>query len=360
MLPRERLLVERELERFARESVRLALRGQESFTEHLRAVGQGAAAGAVGGAVAGGIASGGVLAAPTALVGGVAGAVGTGGLRLVERLRYNSMADHQKAAWHAGDLQEKLDKLAGHIAKGEPQLASFLKHLAASYKQFIDAAVEKKGGIDITKNRFNLDAEDQVRKFNSERARVMDFISGYANRRTTASTQTPTEDGYFSNLGAEEDYRGSMIADFASAGVAGGFDEAARAALRIPAPSPSAILKITSLPSALGGIITDLGIDAAANWVEKLAGDLKFIQSYAADVTQIIREINLLTDNDPRVRMAGNQVYTYLQQLIKTYQEASGTASSAFDEAQRAIGGAQSADARAPKGPADYSQTATP
>lgn len=132
-----------------REMMREAIRGEFEAGKYLRDMGTGAAAGAAGGAIAGA----GVGSLPGAAVGAIGGAVFGLGSNAVSDIAYQIYGDEGKAAWQAGDIEDHLNKMGGWInGKIQDQhIGQLLSGLGASYKNYIDVAVNKASGDDQLK-----------------------------------------------------------------------------------------------------------------------------------------------------------------------------------------------------------------
>jgi hypothetical protein len=91
------------------------------------------------------------------------------------------------------------------------------------------------------------------------------------------------------------------------------------------------LLKSLLHPGSMGvGILGEFAVGALLDHLESLKGAQKLFADHAADVQKIIIEVNRLTNNDPQVVAAGNQVWSYvlegkerLDQMILKTQEAS-------------------------------------
>jgi hypothetical protein len=349
------------LKRFARknEQERLAIRGQMDWGQYGRDALQGGLAGGAGGMIVGG--------PEAAAVGAAAGAVGYLGKDALEGLAYSMKSTQQKAAWQAGDLQDKMAKIGDLVKDTAPQLSTFINHLGSSYKEFVDAAING-SSADITKNRFNLSAEQQRSKYLQESGVIEGLMQGRAQQyesqqprvglaqtadTSTDASTTPTDpsassasdtsalinpttpkpdnnqigdDGYVSanpsqNTSKATDYSGNPIPEMAATLGGGLMDEGVRKIFNVPAGGGWAG-KLGNPISMVTGIATDFAVNGLADHLEKLGGDLNYIKSYTSDIYQIVREVNRLTNNDERVREAGNQVFSYLQNLQRYYTQA--------------------------------------
>lgn len=314
-----------ELERLA------AIRGELEAGKLLRDFGQGALGGGAGGALFGG--------APGAAIGAIGGGVGFVGQDLIENWAYGAKSPQEQAAWQAGDLQEKLQKVADAINETNPTIAQYIASLGSSYKEFIDGYVQKKDGINLNSNRFNLDPEHQRQLFMNGFGSIYQGMQKKAADDSLAPPSSP-EDAYSLNS-TPNDYTGSHVTEIGSAGAAMGFDEGARMLLSpVLKSGPGALGKMSNPAAFVIGIAVNFGVDAAATALEKSAGIVSYVQSYFNDVQQIISQVNQLTSNDPKVRMAGNQIYTYMHWLIQTLTTQQGEAKDALDQYSSQHGGA--------------------
>jgi hypothetical protein len=148
--------------------LREAIRGEFEGGKYLRDMGTGAAAGAATGAIAGA----GVGSLPGAAVGAISGAAFGAGSNAVSDIAYQMYGNEGKAAWQAGDIQEKLEKMGGLIA-GKiqfPEIGQLMNTLGTQYKNYIDVSVNKVDKEDQKKlyqqNIFN-PASDAHQAFNN-------------------------------------------------------------------------------------------------------------------------------------------------------------------------------------------------
>ncbi len=312
------------LVREAESLYREAIRGELNLGEYGRTALEGAAGGALGGAVAGGVG-----AVPGALI----GAAGNAGIKGVTDLWYATRSNEDKAAWQAGDLEEKLGKLVGIIQSKNPSLASILTTLGNQYKEFIDGHLQGRKSNTFQQNRFNLSPEEQQQKFGEE----YNQLYRLQQPKTASSKFLRTAAGapnYFST-----DASGTLVSPNASYGhdlntavgqfgkdmltgtLGGNIGEfgAKKATEKI---APQLLKGVGNLKTMGVGLAGEMTAGAVMDWLENLQGEKRLFDMHAKDVEKIITEINGLSKNDPQVVAAGNQIWSYVLQANEMMNQA--------------------------------------
>ena len=315
---------------------REAIRGEMDWGGYGRTALEGAAGGAVGGALFGGVG-----AAPGAAI----GAAGNVAIKGITDLWYSTRSDEDKAAWQAGDLEEKLGKLAGLLQGQDPTLASMLTALGNQYKEFIDGHVQGRKSETFQQNRFNLTPEDMTQRFYEERAQLTGLRQPQAaasSRFLRTATAPPSSQNYFSTgpggtaSTPSQGYGNNPAAALGQfgtdmlTGVTGGNLGEYGVKKTVERLNPSLLKGVGSLKSMGVGLVGELGAGMILDGLESLQGAQKLFENHAADVEKIITEVNRLTNNDPQVVAAGNQVWSYvlegkdrLHQMLQKATEAS-------------------------------------
>jgi hypothetical protein len=290
---------------------REAIRGEANLGEYGRTALEGAAGGAVGGALVGGVG-----AAPGALI----GAAGNVGVKGVTDLWYATRSDEDKAAWQAGDLEDKLNKITGLIQDKNSSLASILIALGNQYKEFIDGFLQGRKSESYKQNRFNLSPEEQQQKFGEEYNnlnRLRQPVATTKFRRVAANpnyfnpnTVNDTHFGYGHDTASSLGQFGTDMLSGTAGGNIGEFG-AKKATQKL---APQLLKGVGNLKTLGVGLVGELAAGSAIDWAEGLQGQSKLFQSYSSDVEKIITEINRLSKNNPQVIAAGNQIWSYVQQ----------------------------------------------
>ena len=270
---------------------RLAIRGEMNWGQYLRDTGVGAASGAATGAFIGGVG---------AIPGAIGGAAFGLGSNLVTDIAYQMYGNDGKAAWQAGDLQERIEKMGDWLASKNKDAGNSLKMFGAQYKNYIDVAIRKKDDDESQKtykeNMFNPNTQkykDYVKFLTTAQTKNNKFVRVAQDNGTT---------GLVGGVGS------SMVADMAMKNT-------------LP-PAQQGITKSLLNPKNLmqgaKGLGAGMAVDFGLNWAldaidRKITGDeAAMFRRELEDVRKIITEINRLTENDPNVVYAGNMLWTAL------------------------------------------------
>jgi hypothetical protein len=323
---------------------REAIRGEMDWGGYGRTALEGAAGGAAGGAV-GGAFFGGVGAAPGAAAGAAIGAAGNVAIKGLTDIWYGTRSNEDKAAWQAGDLEEKLGKLAGILQGQDPTLASMLTALGNQYKEFIDGHVQGRKSESFQQNRFNLNPEEMTQRFYEEHAQLAGLRQPQAaasSRFRRMAAAPPSNQNYFSagpdgtastpsqNYGNNPSAAlGQFGTQMLTGAVGGSLGEYGVKKTLEHLYSPSLLKGLGSLKSMGVGLVGEWGAGMILDYLEGLQGAQKLFDNHAADVEKIIMEVNRLTNNDPQVVAAGNQVWSYVlegkERLNQMLQKAQAT-----------------------------------
>lgn len=188
--------------------LREAIRGEFEGGKYLRDMGTGAAAGTAGGAIMGA----GVGSLPGAAVGAISGAAFGAGSDAVSDIAYQMYGNEGKAAWQAGDIQEKLSKMGSLIAGKTqfPDIGNLLNTLGMQYKNYIDVTVNKVDNDEQKKiyqqNIFNPSSDAHQTFNNAIQPQAQQPVQqAQAQARTYKLTRTATDQspsGIIGGLGA--------------------------------------------------------------------------------------------------------------------------------------------------------------
>jgi hypothetical protein len=143
-----------------------AIRGEMDWGGYGRTALEGGAGGAIGGALFGGVG---------AVPGAAIGAAGNVAIKGITDIWYNTRSNQDKASWQAGDLEERLNKLADLIQGQDSTLASVLKTLGNQYKEFVDGHIQGRKSENFQSNRFNISPEEMTQKFQQEYANLQNL-----------------------------------------------------------------------------------------------------------------------------------------------------------------------------------------
>jgi hypothetical protein len=312
--------------------IREAILGEANWGQY----GHDALTNAAGGALAGGIAGAGIFSPEGAAIGAAGGAAFGIGSDMVKDAWYNTRSDVDKASWQAGDCQDRVEKLAGFLNKANPTLGQALTALGAQFKQFIDAYVQKKPGIDISKNMFSptyvqpqqpaapapqAQYPQQAQQYAAPQAQYEQPQSvpyGHVASRspkfvrlaqTPPNTQMPDA---VQNLGAS----GAQMA--VGAGAQNLVETGLKSAIGYAAEHPQSLLKGFGF-----NMIGTMGTDMALGGLERLTkGDRQMITEQVGDIQKVLTVVNGLSKNDPAVVGASEKMRDTLQEVVQMSQQA--------------------------------------
>jgi len=278
-----------------------------------------AAAGAAGGAIAT-LPAGGAGAVPGAIIGGLSGLVGHG----LKDLWYATRSNEDKASWQAGDIQERLNTIAGIMDKHNPTLAKYLTGIGTEIKQYVDENIQKKESspstdasndvseptdASLSPGTSKLLANKNNKFIRIAKSPKMDNHNDFDFSDTAKGMGGALIQGDLSNRGAEQLYNVGLK----------GLSQAAPQISEdlMPKLAPELLSSgggglASGLASGGVGLLAGIATDKLLDFGNSLRGEKTNIEDNYNDINEQFKMLLQLTNNEPNIQ----KYYEIVQKLI--------------------------------------------